>query len=63
MIVLKHLAKEYNIEPLRLRQLLRSAKFKPQNGRWRWNEDIKADMKKLDRIRVYLDQLPNVTRR
>lgn len=57
MVILKHLSREYNIEPLQLRQLLRSKFGNAKRGRrWRWNEDVKDDMKELKRIRVFLDQ-------
>lgn len=64
MIVLKHLSKEYNIEPLRLRQLLRSEFGNAIRGRrWKWNEDIKSDMKELAKIRSFLDTLSKDTKR
>lgn len=36
MIVLKHLAREFDIDPYKLRQTLRAHKYKPSNGRWSW---------------------------
>lgn len=39
MIVLKHLANEFNIDPYNLRQILRKQFGKPSSRRWRWQED------------------------
>ncbi len=55
MILLKHLAREYDIDPYKLRQLLRK-KFpdlKPPEGyrRWRWEDPQHPD---LIKIRAFL---------
>lgn len=50
MIVLKHLSREFDVSPARLRRLLRT-KFK-HKGRWQWKEDTPA----LDRVRAFLRQ-------
>jgi hypothetical protein len=62
MIVLKHLSRDYNIEPLRLRQLLRSEFGKPKKRRWRWDEDDKRDAKQLAKIRAFLKSLSKGTK-
>lgn len=49
MIVLKHLAKEFNTTAFRLRTLLRKSNFNHQ-GRWQWAKDDKE----LKRVRAYL---------
>lgn len=46
MIVLKHLSREFDIDPYRLRQILRLHKIPKNNGRYQWNENS-AQLKKL----------------
>lgn len=50
MIVLKHLANEFNQDPYKLRQLLRS-KF-GKRRRWRWDPITEA--KELEKVRKFL---------
>jgi hypothetical protein len=38
MILLKHLAREFDTSPARIRKLLRSH-FTPTNRRWRWEDE------------------------
>jgi hypothetical protein len=38
MILLKHLAREFDISPARIRKLLRPH-FTPTNRRWRWEDE------------------------
>ncbi len=39
MIVLKHLAREFDIDPYPLRQILRAANIPTTNGRYQWQEN------------------------
>ena len=39
MIVLKHLAQEFRIDPRELRAILRSHDYSPSQGRWKWEEN------------------------
>ncbi len=39
MITLKHLCREYNLDPYSLRQKLRKALEHKRNQRWQWPED------------------------
>lgn len=50
MIVLKHLAREFGLEPAKLRRLLRAYRGKTQGGRWRWEENDQE----LKKIKEYL---------
>ena len=38
-IVLKHLAKEFDLNPRRIRTILRDNEFTTRNSRWVWDED------------------------
>ena len=49
MIVLKHLANEFNVDPYKLRQHLRQ-KWGLRR-RWRWDPDLPADAKHLKKVR------------
>lgn len=52
MIVLKHLANEFNLDPYQLRMRLRK-----QFGirrRWRWDPDLPEDVKHLKKVRAFL---------
>jgi hypothetical protein len=50
MIVLKHLAREFNIDPFKLRRMLRDKYGDAKGRRWRWEDSDKE----LVRIRSYL---------
>lgn len=52
MIVLKHLAREFNIDPHKLRMILRSLNLEPKNRRWKWEEDSEQ----LNKVRAHLLQ-------
>ncbi|RMH22107.1 MAG: hypothetical protein D6698_01740 [Gammaproteobacteria bacterium] len=39
MITLKHLCREFNLDPYPLRQKLRKALKHKRNQRWQWSED------------------------
>lgn len=39
MIVLKHLAQQFNIDPYTLRHILRRNRYTPNNRRWKWEEN------------------------
>lgn len=52
MIVLKHLAKEFDMDPYPLRMKLR--KHFGIRRRWRWDENNPADMKSLKEVREFL---------
>lgn len=53
MITLKHLARDFDLDPYRLRMLLRS-KFGKRN-RWRWDPDKPDDMKDLETIKKAIE--------
>lgn len=38
-IVLKHLAKEFDLNPRRIRTILRDNEFATRNSRWVWDDD------------------------
>lgn len=50
MVLLKHLCREFNIEPYQLRKRLRARGFIPTNRRWRWQENDPT----LTDVRTYL---------
>lgn len=52
MVVLKHLANEYDIDPYKLRQKLRAKFGEAPGGRWRWEEKSPD----LAKIRKFLDE-------
>ncbi len=52
MIVLKHLAREFDLDPYRLRQILRAHNVKTTNGRYTWPEKSKQ----LAKVRLLLSQ-------
>jgi len=54
MIVLKNLARDFDMDPYRLRQLLRTQFGKRR--RWRWNPDIPEDQAALKEVRDFLDK-------
>lgn len=39
VLVLKELAREYDLDPYKFRMALRAAGLKPNGGRWKWDED------------------------
>lgn len=45
-VVLKHLAREFNIDPRKLRIILRQKKVPTENGRYQWSENS-PKLKKL----------------
>lgn len=45
-VVLKHLAREFDIEPRKLRILLRTMNIPTENGRYQWSENS-PKLKKL----------------
>ena len=49
-IVLKHLAREFQAQPRRVRMILRQNDLKPTNGRWTWEDGDPQ----LDQIRELL---------
>lgn len=49
-IVLKHLAREFQAQPRRIRMILRQNDFTPHNGRWSWKDDDPQ----LDQVRELL---------
>lgn len=50
MVLLKHLCREFDIDPYQLRKRLRAAGYAPHNRRWKWEDDDKD----LTGIRSYL---------
>lgn len=57
MITLKHLSREFDIDPYRLRKILRKAFPHQSNQRWEWQPDDKE----LKDIRSYLKDKTNGT--
>lgn len=46
-IVLKHLAKEFNMDDYPLRQILRQEFGKPKSGRWSWDDKTNKEYKAI----------------
>lgn len=55
-VLLKHLAKEYNIDPYILRRKLRPEFGYATERRWRWDTAKKSERNHLQRVREFLDK-------
>lgn len=53
MILLKHLSRQFDIDPYQLRKLLRAQGYEPLNRRWRWEDGDNT----LEDIRLYLKSI------
>ncbi len=62
MIVLKHLCREFDIEPYDTRMELRKAFGKAPAKRWQWDETIPEQAKHLEQVRDHLKQWVEKTR-
>ncbi len=51
MITLKHLARDYNLDPYAFRMALRGSELHPLvNGRWKWSSKDDPEYKKAEEV-------------